>query len=121
MNIVAIAISNWRLIGAGLAMVAVSFVAWHLKTRLDRANEADRIEQERDMAQANAELAAIAYKKADNDRVLMSAQIRDYQEQTRVDAETVTKTVKVYVKDSRACDVPVEVLKSLNRAMGQPE
>ena len=51
----------------------------------------------------------------------MSAQIRDYQEQTRVDAETVTKTVKVYVKDDRACDVPVEVLKSLNRAMGQPE
>ena len=114
-------LSHWRLIGAALLLLGVSLLAWTVKAKFARAAEADRIEQERDMAQADAELAAIAYKKADNDRVLMSAQIRDYQEQTRVDAETVTKTVKVYVKDSRACDVPVEVLKSLNRAMGQPE
>ena len=114
-------LANWRLLFFIALAVGVAWVGAHIKGRFDRANDADRLETERDMAVQNAELAAIAYKKADADRVLMSAQIADYQEQLRVDVGVVIKKIPVYIKDDRQCDVPVEVLKDLNRAMGQPE
>ena len=38
----------WRLVGYGLAVAAVLGAGWWLNGRLDRANEADRLERERD-------------------------------------------------------------------------
>ena len=114
-------LANWRLFFfIGLA-VGFAWTGAVIKGKFARAADADRFETERDDAIKTANLAALAYRKADQDRVLMSAQIADYQEQLRADVGTVIRRVPVYIKDDRACDIPVEVLKDLNRAMGQPE
>ena len=121
MGIITGLLSQWRVILFAIALGAIAFGAWKVKSAFARAAEADRLETELDDAQKKAELSAVAYKKADQDRVLMSAQIADYQAQLGKDVETVIRRVPVYIKDDRQCDVPVEVLKDLNRALGQPE
>lgn len=113
-------LANWRLFFfIGLA-VGFAWTGALIKGKFDRAAEADRIEAERDMAMQNAELAALAYKKADHDRILMSAQIADYQEQLRADVGAAVKTVRVMIKDARACDLSIETVKTINAARGQP-
>lgn len=111
---------QWRLIGMALVAAGLIYGGFYIKSKFARAAEADRLETERDMAQETAELAALAYKKADQDRILMSAQIADFQEQLRADVGTAVKTVRVLIKDSRACDLSIETIKTINAARGQP-
>ena len=113
-------LANWRLFFfIGLA-VGFAWTGAVIKGKFSRAAEADRFETERDDAVKTADLAALAYRKADQDRILMSAQIADYQEQLRTDVGAAVKTVRVMIKDARACDLSIEIVKTINAARGQP-
>lgn len=121
MSVVLGLLKNWRLILGLLVSVGFALAAWHTKSRFDRADQADSLAKTAGELATKLDAEQKLRKQGDKDRVIMSAQLRDFEESSSIDKETVIKRVKVYVKDNRACDVPVEVLKSLNRAMGQPE
>ena len=118
MGILSALLANWRLGLYAAVALAIAFGGWHIKSRFSRAAEADRLEtlNETMVKQAAEQQKKLA--KADADRVKLAADLAAARAAGAEAAEVVTNTVRVYVKDSRACDIPPEVLRALNVQMG---
>lgn len=111
-------LANSRLIGIGVLVIALGFAGYYIRGKFARAAEADRLET---INETMVEQAADQQKKlaaADADRVKLAADLAAARAAGAEAAEVVTKTVRVFVKDQRACDIPPEVLRALNVQMG---
>ena len=121
MSVIALIVKNWQI---GLYLIVglvIAYGSWSVKSAYTRAAEADRLEANNTVLVKQAENQQKKLAKAEDDRVLLSAQLADMQDPFDREERVVVKTITKHIKDSRACDIPVEVLKSLNVARGQPE
>ena len=118
MSLLASLAANWKL---GLyALVAVGLAAggFWVKSRLTRADEADRLESINTILQKQATWQRQKLERAEQTRIDLSAQLAAARANVRVKVETVIKRIPIHIKDNRACDIPVEVLRALNVARG---
>jgi cell division protein FtsB len=119
--VIALIVKNWQLALYLILGGLIAYGSWSVKSAYSRAAEADKLAADKTVLVKQAEVQQKKLAKAEDDRVLLSAQLADMQEQFDREERVVIKTITKHVRDDRACDIPVEVLKSLNVARGQPE
>lgn len=103
--------NHWKLGLIAVAAIGLVLGGWKVNAWRARAIEADRLE-----VQLTAERKRT--KKAEQDRILVSAQLAATEEETRIEVREVVKRVRVLVPDNRACDLDVDAVKALNKARG---
>lgn len=115
---IAALLGQWRWGLAGLIAVALLIAGWTVKAKFVRAAEADRLE--RLATEINAKLTAEreAHRKSEDARVLLSAQIADFEEGTRIEVREIIKRVPVLVNNGADCALGPDVVRLLNRARG---
>lgn len=113
-------LANWKLLLYATVAMALAAGAFYVKGRFAKADQADRLSSINQILQKQHDFQQIQQRKLNDENVLLSAQIKAFEEKIGTDVQTVTKVIKVHVHDNRTCDVPVEVLKGLNQARGQP-
>lgn len=120
MAILAFIAKNWRLLLGAVVAIGLAYGGFWLKGTIAKAQEVDRLTSINTILQKRHDWEVGEAKRQAGENILLSAQLKEFQDKTAVDVETVTKTIKVYIHDDRACDIPIEVLKGLNVARGQP-
>lgn len=112
---------NWQLIAYVVAGSLLVFGGYYVKGKFARAADADRVEAEVEQMKGAARDLQHRLERAEASRTEISKQLEAERLKVKVDVRTVVKTIKVHVRNDRACDVPVEVLKALNQARGYQE
>jgi hypothetical protein len=112
--------SNWRTFFYAVIALALAAGGFYLKSRLAKADEADRLTSINYILTKQHDFQQEQIRKTNDANILLSAQVKSFEESTAGDVQTVTKIIKVHVRDQAACDIPVEVLKGLNTARGTP-
>lgn len=111
-------LKEWRLIGAVLLVIAAAWASWVVKDKFARAAEADRLESINTILTKQAEFNRHKLERAEQVRIDLSKSLETARASVRTETRTVIKKIPVHIKDDRACDIPVEVLKALNVARG---
>lgn len=115
---IAVIAKNFQLIlYAGVAL-ALAYGGWVVKSKFARAAEADRLQSVNTILEKQAAWHQTLLKQAETDRIGIAKELAEARANASVAKETVKETVTKYVKDDRACDIPVEVLRALNVQMG---
>lgn len=120
MGIITFLLSNWRTFLYAAIAFGVAYGGFWLKATMVKAREGERLITINSMLQKRHDFDVKQAKIQAGENLLLSAQVKAFEDQTAADVKTVTKTIRIYVHDNRSCDVPIEVLKDLNRARGQP-
>lgn len=111
-------LKEWRLILVVVIALGAAWGAWQVKGAFARAAEADRLESLNKIYKQQAAWQQAKLTQAESDRNKLAAELDAARASDQAAAEVVTKTITKYVRDDRACDVPVEVLRALNVQMG---
>jgi hypothetical protein len=109
MSILANLAANWRWGLYGLIAVGLLAVGWTVNSwRIDAARLKD--------AQAALRSEMAARVKADADRLDLGMKLSEAEADILTATKIITKKVKIYVPDNRACDLGLPAIRLLNRA-----
>lgn len=111
-------LKEWRLVLIVVIAVGAAWASWQVKGAFARAAEADRLESLNKIYKLQASWQQARLTQAESDRNKLAGELEAARVADKAAGETVVKVVKQYVRDDRACDIPVEVLRALNAQMG---
>ena len=111
-------LGQWRFGLYGFAAAALLIAGW--KAAGWRADSLKLIETTESLAQEKRErsVAEAEARRADSDRALVSAQLMDFQERTRLEFDALRSKVPVVVNNSSDCALGADAVGLLNAARG---
>lgn len=110
--------ANWRWLALGFAAVALAWVGFYIRAKIDRAAEADRLEVALRESEEDFRAQVAATRQADLARMEISRELAEAESRVRTEVKEVVRHVREKLPRDPRCDIPVDLLLRLNEARG---